>query len=248
MRKTYQSCYLLLILLLAPPITGCAVLTAPPAEATIPYESFGNLGTAKHVTVLLPGIKDRMNTFLEEGFVDMAKPLLEEFPDSALVIADAHFGYYLKRNVHHRLAEDLLDRYPDKRFTFVGISLGGLGSLLMAEGHEQRIDKLVLLSPFLGDDDYEFLNHLEAEGPVDKASDEDTTLTLNRMWRYLLSPQRRIPVYLAYGQDDAFVPYYDHLRAQNPKQVQYLEVRGDHDWNTWRLLWKTLAPIAIGQF
>lgn len=228
--------------------SGCTRLQAPPTETPIPYETFGNISAASHVTVLLPGIKDRIGTFVDEGFVDIAKPLLEEFPHSALITVDAHFGYYLERNIHIRLAEDLLIRYPDKKFTFVGISLGGLASLLVAEEHSQRIDKLIMLSPFLGDDGYEFLGHLQSQGPHDSDGDDDIARTLNRIWRYLLSDGRQIPVYVAYGQDDKFVPYYDHLRAQKPGQIQFLEIRGGHDWNTWRVLWKALAPIAVGQF
>ncbi len=225
--------------------SGCVSLFQPKTEASLPYEIYGDIGSAKHVTVLLPGIRDRITDFTDKGFITIAAPLLEEFPDNALITVDAHWGYYRERVIDQRLAEDILARYPDKTFTFVGISLGGFGSLLMATKHSERIDKLMLLSPFMGDDDYKYLTRLKKTGPVDRDGDEDLESALNNAWRFMSDSKRKTPIYLGYGQDDDFVPYYDHLRAMKPENIQFLEIRGDHDWETWRTLWKTLAPMAM---
>lgn len=227
---------------------GCVNLFQPETDAAIPFAVEGDINHATHVTVLLPGIRNRIEDFEEEGFLEIARPLLNEFPNNAVITVDAHWGYYRERIIEARLAEDILGRYPDKTFTFVGISLGGFGSLLMASANSHRIDKLILLSPFVGDDDYEYLERLQLEGPIARDDDEDLDRALNKVWRFMLDADRKIPIYIAYGRDDEFVPYYDLLRSKKPKNIQFLELRGDHDWDTWRTLWRTLAPMAMMEY
>lgn len=225
--------------------SGCAALFQPKTITPIPYTVHGDIEQAQHVTVLLPGIRDRLDDFSKYGFIDIAGPILQNTPSTALIAVDAHWGYYRERIIDSRLAADLLAQHPNKRFTFVGISLGGFGSLLMATQHADRIEKLVLLSPFLGEDDYEYLQRLQTLGPVAQSGDEDLQETLNKVWQFLLEPERHMPITLAYGKDDKFAPYYDHLRSLNPAKLNFIAIRGAHDWDTWRTLWAALAPLAL---
>lgn len=245
MRTIYpRYLYLLLCLFLG----GCVSLFQPKTEDSLPYEVYGDVNRADHITLLLPGIRNRVDDFTEEGFIEIARPLLSEFPQNAVIALDAHWGYYRERSIEQRIAEDILARYPDKTFSFVGISLGGFGSLLMATEFSHRIDKLILLSPFMGDDDYNYLSRLKGVGPVATENNEDLDLALNRVWKFMIDPARSTPIYIAYGRDDDFVPYYDHLRSLEPAKIQFLEIRGDHDWDTWRTLWRTLAPMSMMRY
>ena len=225
--------------------SGCAALFQPKTSTPIPYSIHGNITEAQHITVLLPGIRDRLTDFSKYGFIDTAQPELQSQPNTALIAVEAHWGYYRERTIDTRLAADLLNQYPSKRFTFVGISLGGFGSLLMATKHPERIEKLVLLSPFMGEDDYAYLQRLQTLGPVDQEGDEDLQHTLNQVWQFLLDPTRQTPITLAYGESDKFAPYYEHLRSLNPSKLQFIPIRGAHDWDTWRTLWTALAPFAL---
>lgn len=222
--------------------SGCAALFQPKTLAEVPVETYGKVPQAQELVVLLPGIRDRVEDFTKQGFIKIAQPYLEAQAGTALLAVDAHWGYYRERTIDARLSADIVQRYADKRLTFVGISLGGFGALLMATQHPDRVERLVLLSPFLGEDDYAYLEQLQQRGPTDRSDDEDLTRTLNRSWRFLLDPERRIPVTIAYGEDDDFSPYYQHLAAQNPANLQFIRIRGDHDWDTWRTLWTALAP------
>ncbi len=225
--------------------SGCAALFQPKTTTPIPYTVYGDIKQAQHITVLLPGIRDRQEDFSHYGFIDIAQPALATNPHTALITVDAHWGYYRERSIDTRLAEDILARYPDKRITFVGISLGGFGSLLMATKYPDRIARLVLLSPFLGEDDYDYLQRLQTLGPIDQPDDEDLQRTLNQVWQFLDNDKRQIPITLAYGESDKFAPYYDHLRSLNPKKLTFMPIRGAHDWDTWRSLWTALAPVAL---
>lgn len=242
MRKQY---FLLAIIPLVLLSSSCATLLQPPLNIPLPFETLGEPAQARHLTVLLPGIRDRMQDFHRQGFLQVAHKLLKEQPDTALLAVDAHWGYYRQRIVDHRIREDILQQFPGIPVTFVGISLGGFGSLLMATQHPDRIHQLVLLSPYLGGDDYQYLERLKQSGPVDQPSDGDEERALNRIWRYLLDPDRRVQVTIAWGADDDFAPYYEQLMAQHPANVTFLPIRGNHDWDTWRSLWRALAPMAI---
>lgn len=225
--------------------SSCATLIQPKTVTPIVYEAEGDPATAQSLVILLPGIRDRMRDFRSQGFISIAQPYLDAEPGTALLAVDAHWGYYRERSIDERLQQDILDPFADARMTFTGISLGGFGATLMAMREPQRTQRLILLSPFLGADDYEYLERLRTQGPVDLAGDEDLETALNRVWRYLLDPQRSTPVVLAYGESDRFAPYYEHLRSLDPPRLEFIAIRGAHTWDTWRSLWIALAPLAI---
>lgn len=242
MRKKHYWLICIPVLLMT---SGCAALFQPRTVEPIPYSVYGDAEQAQHLTVLLPGIRDRLADFTRYGFIDVAQATLRAQPDTALIAVDAHWGYYRERIIDARISEDILQRYPDKQITFVGISLGGFGSLLMATQHVGRVRQLVLLSPFLGEDDYSYLERLKTHGPVNLPGDDDLPRTLNRVWQFLADNHRQIPITLAYGMSDEFAPYYEHLRRLQPQRLDFLPIRGAHDWDTWRTLWIALAPLAI---
>lgn len=230
------------LLLLLP---ACAAIFQPKTAAPIEFRQYGNTENPRHICILLPGIRDRISAFEEHGFLEIAEPLLARNPDTALITVDAHWGYYRERIIEQRLNQDIVEKYPDAKLTFVGASLGGFGSLLMTMQHSERIENLVLLAPLIGEDDYVYLERIRTRGFVDLPDDEDLTLALNRVWRFLLNPQRKVKITLGYGSEDAFAPYYDYLRAQNPPLLQMNAIPGAHDWSTWRSLWEKFAGITI---
>lgn len=225
--------------------TGCAALFQPPTAAQLPVRVYGDIDTARHITVLLPGIRDRGDDFVKEGFIEIAKPSLQQHQDTALITVDAHWGYYREQTVHELIDRDILSKYPDKLFTLVGVSLGGFGALLAASHHPDRIRSLVLLSPFLGEDDYQFLERLKRSGVQPQEGDEDLETVLTQVWAFLTGSHREIPVFLGFGHLDSFAPYYAQLMAMQAENISYLAISGDHDWETWRRLWETAAPIAV---
>ncbi len=205
------------------------------AETTqpMPVQIFGDPAQADHVIVLLPGIRDRGTDFIDKGFVADARPLIEQ-DRVALLVADAHVGYYRKRIVTERLKSDVLDAWPQRKLVLAGISLGGFGALTVARRFPARIESLLLLAPFLGEE--EFLQRSASGPPEPRPGDEELQQELVPIWRFLLGREHP-PVTLVYGEDDDFSAHYQALQrlgADFPMQ----SIEGDHDWKTWRKLWR----------
>lgn len=205
------------------------------AETTTPMsmEIIGDPDSADRVVVMLPGIRDRGEKFIDAGFVDDARPLIES-KHLALIIADAHVGYYRERSVTERLVEDILQRWPDRQFIFAGISIGGFGSLTVARRHPERIESLLLLAPFLGEKP--FLERLGNGPPAAQADDDELLQELVPIWAFLMGDTRP-PITLGYGLDDNFAPFYSLLESRQA-DIHFQTIEGDHDWNTWRKLWQ----------
>ena len=226
-------------------VTGCAAIFQPKTVSPVPFRVFGNADNPTHICILLPGIRDRIDTFEKHDFTEIAAPLLSRNPNTALITVDAHWGYYRERIIVERLGSDILERYPEARITLVGASLGGFGALLTTLDFSERVERLVLLAPLLGEDDYQYLNRIRDRGFTDMPDDEELTLALNRVWKFLLDDNRQVPILIGYGADDSFTPYYRHLISQNPPLVDIREIPGGHDWTTWKRLWTGYAEIAL---
>ncbi len=124
---------------------GCA--TKPPATAPMRTLEIDATQGADTLVVMLPGLRDRAEVFLEAGF--FAAPA----GGFDMLAADAHSGYYADGTLVGRLHEDVIAparRSGYKQIWLLGVSLGGYGSLLYAEQYPEEIDGIVLLAPYLG--------------------------------------------------------------------------------------------------
>lgn len=211
---------------------AAAACAAEPMTAV----TYGDIGKAQEIIVLLPGIKDRAGVFADEGFVAAAQPQIQNHR-LALVAADAHFGYYRARTVYERLYVDILQKLPpDKPVTLAGISLGGFGALGVARRYPERVRRLVLFAPFLGELD--FIEQVRQEGLAARRRDDEFERELLATWHYLGSSRARPQIEVLYGAHDKFAPAYALLRSKNP-QLSLRTLDGGHDWETWLALWRS---------
>jgi pimeloyl-ACP methyl ester carboxylesterase len=196
------------------------------------------------LVVFLPGLGDRDWTFEEHGFADAlrARGLAAD-----AVAADATFGYYMNGSLLTRLREDVLHPLAArgyKHIWLVGISMGGLGSLLLAKAPDplldDRIAGITLLAPYLGND--ALLREINAAGglsawqpgnvpPGDYERD---------VWRYLkeraASPNTAPAVFLGAGDTDKLRVGHRILAAALTKE-RVFRTEGGHDWGPWATLW-----------
>jgi pimeloyl-ACP methyl ester carboxylesterase len=193
--------------------------------------------------IFLPGIEDLAEDFEFHGFIDAMRERDEAVDAVAL---DAHYGYYATRTIHEKLTSEVLTPARNlgyERIWLVGISLGGLGALSYAARHPENVSGLVLLAPYLGDS--VVINEIRTAGGVNAWSPATIKeADYQRMlWRWIkqyqaarLSP---LPIYLGFGEQDAFVAANQLLAAVLPDD-QVVTVRGGHDWTTWKALWQKL--------
>jgi pimeloyl-ACP methyl ester carboxylesterase len=220
--------------------TACAI--GPPTEMPIPSIEF-QAGGSNHRTlvVMLPGRGDRAETFVREGFEAAGE---QQGFDSVMV--DAHFGYYRKRNLIPRLHEDIILPAREagyQKIWLLGISMGGFGSVLYAANHPDQVDGVILLAPYLGEQDV--IDEITQAGGVanwDPAQSqlEDYEVAMWSWLRDVAIGETTTPLVLGYGRSDRLAENYTSLVEElDPSQVYTAE--GGHTWNTWKPLWSQIA-------
>ena len=228
-------------------LPGC--IHAPPAKT--PMTTWFYTQPAKNnrdLIVLLPGINERPTAYEKRGFID---ELRHRGLDVDLVAADAHFGYFKARSVVDRLKADVINPAKEKGYTkiwLVGISLGGLGSLLYAMEHPNDIEGVLVLAPYLGET--ALIRQIKkAGGPLQwqpALLQEDGGL--DRLWIWLKNyhtHSANLPtIYLGYGRQDKFSVADSLLAGLLPPQQVYV-IPGKHNWKTWKTLWNRMLDSEL---
>jgi pimeloyl-ACP methyl ester carboxylesterase len=203
---------------------------------------------ARRLIVMLPGIYDKASDFVSEGFV---KDLRARGIDADVLMPEAHFGYYEARDIEVRLEQDIFAparAQGYKEIWIVGISLGGLGSLLYASQYAESVAGMLLIAPFPGSDkvlaEIRQAGGLQAWSGTPKAQGGDERPGLR--WFASASTQqqrtsdniRHVPqIYLGTGKSDRLFGGQQMLAdLLPPARVTFIE--GGHEWHTWRKLWQ----------
>lgn len=233
---------------------GLAVLGCPPplrpTPAPIPSERHATTRDNGSCTVvMLHGRGGRMGDFRKAGFVEAAE---RAGVPAELVSVHAHIGYYAKRSLVERLKNDVVQPALDagrERVWLVGVSMGGLGALLYARLEPRGVAGVVLLSPFLGDE--ELIAEIRNAGGLrawQPPADIDVELDYQRaLWAWLkenAAAPDGVPIYLGYGADERFAPanalLADGLHAER------VRIRaGGHTWSTWTPIWEQFVEAGF---
>ena len=195
---------------------------------------------SQNLIVLLPGIGDQPEAFLDEGFIQAVR---ERNIDADLVAVRAHWGYYEKHMVVERLHQDVILPARAKGYRhiwLIGISLGGWGSLQYVRQHANEVDGMLLLAPFLGEK--KIFAEVEAAGGLDawrpNLSDPWDDQRLVIAWlRDFKQSETPLRFHLSYGASDHFAQPLGRYAARLPPQRVDV-IPGDHDWRTWLKLWQ----------
>jgi pimeloyl-ACP methyl ester carboxylesterase len=186
------------------------------------------------LVVMLPGIGDRAEQFLDAGFID---GIAETFD---VLAVDAHWRYYSNGTVVRRLHDDVVEPALARGYRSIwllGVSLGGYGSLLYADAFPEEVAGVILLSPYLGA--RRLSDRIERAGGLESWSDDGQRQErFERGWVSLkkLCATGSSNVILGYGSSDPLAMRYGPLLdALRPSQVYTAD--GGHDWKTWKPLW-----------
>lgn len=237
-RISQRMFFILLCCLLAFGVNGCAFHTNEPFEI-LTYEKDRTL-KQKNLFVFLRGIGGSYIDFDEYGFVDAVKESDAAFD---IVIPDAHFGYYAGRTLIPRLQEDIIEPAKQQGYEeiwLVGVSMGGLGSMLYCREHSDSIDGIYLIAPFLG---YKaIINEITSAGQVKdwQPGKIDTDDWQRSFWSWLKEMGESgfpVPVYLAAGADDPYHKSHTLFTELLPNKNQVYFIEGKHDYQTFTALW-----------
>jgi pimeloyl-ACP methyl ester carboxylesterase len=194
---------------------------------------------ARCAMVFLPGFGDDEHAFLDHGFGDAlrARNLRVD-----TIFAGATYGYYAKKTILTRLQEDVVKPVVAKGYEqiwVVGVSMGGLGALLLAKQPDVSVAGVYLLAPYLGEDD--LLREIDHAGGLVKWDPGPQSQDYSReLWRYLKAqvqnPEAHTAIYLGAGEQDKLAYAHRLLKAALPPNRVY-SVPGRHDWGPWSILW-----------
>jgi pimeloyl-ACP methyl ester carboxylesterase len=195
---------------------------------------------SKNLIVMLPGRRDKPEDFKKNGFIES---IINSGLDSDVIVVDSHVGYYYNQNLIPRLYEDVIVPCRLKGYQniwMLGISIGGIGTLLYTQKHPESLNGVVVLSPFLGDE--EIINEMNTSGglmkwnPKEPISKDDYQRSLWYWLKEYSNPEHNLPkLILGYGRDDEFA-FSNKLLSDVLPGNQIYVLQGGHDWDTWNRL------------
>lgn len=223
-----------------------AAACLPPTVTPIRSVALEDRASASLV-VLLPGRFDEAEDFARRRFPEIAREAGGSFD---IVAVDAHLGYYREQTIAERLEEDVIAPARARgyaRIWLAGISMGGLGALIVSELHPGSVDGVFLIAPYLGPD--EGAEAVAAAGGLARweppSGPRDALDFPDRIWasaKDLVASPR--PVVLAFGRDDKLAATHRVLAAALPEE-RVLELPGGHDWTPWQEAWRRFVAAGF---
>ncbi|MEE9911745.1 MAG: alpha/beta hydrolase [Deltaproteobacteria bacterium] len=228
------------IIFLAALLSGCALFANQPMEV-LTYEHPDKAVANQRLFVFMRGIGGSHHTFEEEGLV---ADVWERGLPFDMVAPNAHIGYYGDRNLIQRLKKDVIDPARArgcKEIWLIGVSMGGLGSMLYLREHPEDIAGVYLISPFLGTPI--FLAEIEIAGGVRQWNPGPYLAELDwqrMLWHWMKTSIADHPdkiIYLGYGSDDPYKGGQELMATLLPPE-RVTVIDGAHDYRTLKALWK----------
>jgi pimeloyl-ACP methyl ester carboxylesterase len=235
-------------------LTACGTLLSAcgflPHAHTVPMPALQDRQSpdvrARRLIVMLPGIYDTASDFVREGFV---RDLRTRGINADVLMPEAHFGYYEARDIDVRLEADIFAPARAQGYEeiwIVGVSLGGLGSLIYSSQHAGTVTGILMIAPFPGSDSV--LGEIRQAGglrtwaatPQAQGDNERPAL---RWLAAVGNPGKDVnaakapQIFMGTGRSDYLVAGQRLLADALPSaNVRYVD--GAHDWATWRAIWR----------
>jgi pimeloyl-ACP methyl ester carboxylesterase len=204
-------------------------------------------GDAEMLIIMLPGAGIEGTDFAEHGMTAAVHDLGLRVD---IIIAHPDMGLYLEDGVTEVLRREVIEpalALGHRRIWLLGISLGGMGVLLYASAHQQHIEGIVLIAPFIGTRgtaaEITRAGGLTAWSPASSAATAPEQRLLLWLQTHLATPEQPPAIYLGYALQDRFAAAHK-LLAQHLPPSRVATAPGGHDWPSWTALWRQLLSLA----
>lgn len=226
-------------------LQGCAPLRSTKGPMNSVYDALECSTQPTTLIVFLPGAYDTPQDFIDQGFVWAVR---QQKIHADIQLVDAHMGYYTDQQTLQRLDNEIISPARAKGYTriwFVGISLGGYGTLLHAMNHPRAIDGFFIMAPYMGARDIPA--QIQKQGGLKNWSSEVQGNMDVDLWRWLQgygSAKSGLPLaYLGYGATDRFAQPNGVLAEVLPPGHSFV-APGGHDWPVWQKLFDSFLNVA----
>jgi Putative esterase len=196
---------------------------------------------ARKLVVILPGRADDLDALRSSG---MYEAIQTAWPDADVLFAELTLSYYMQGRAPERLHDEVIAPAPARARGYRevwlgGASMGGMGVLMYERLHPGEADGLVLLAPFLGEDD--LLDEIRDAGGIAQwnagpQQEVDSKTWRRELWRHLQTwsrdPKPAQRVWLAYGDRDRLRDAASLLAPLLPAD-QVMVRPGGHTWTVW---------------
>jgi len=226
-----------LFLVAAALLAGCSVIGPP--QDPVPTVKVPGTEPGRALVVVLPGFIYDADDLRDEG---VAAAIHRGWPQADVLLVGATFPYYRTGQLVPQLEKNVIAPARAQGYREIwlaGGSMGGMGVLLYEWHHPGQLTGLVLLSPFLGDDDV--LDEVRQAGlarwqPRGLAPQMDGDNFSAHVWSMIkgwrAQPELARRVWLACGTED---PLFEDVQLLAPEipPAQYFASPGGHNWKYW---------------
>ena len=226
-------------------LQGCASYRSTKGPMNSVHDSLECRIQPTTLIVFLPGAYDTPQDFIDKGFVSAVR---KQKIHADVQLVDAHLGYYTNQQILQRLESEVINPARAKGYTriwFIGISLGGYGTMLYAMNHPQTIDGFFIMAPYMGPRDIPA--QIETRGGLKNWSSKVQNNVDVDLWRWLQgygTGKTGLPqAYLGYGASDRFAQPNGVLAEVLPGENSFV-IPGGHDWPVWQTLFDNFLNVA----
>ena len=239
--KTSLLCFMLVVACLQ----GCAPFRSTKGPMNSVHNTLECSTPPTTLIVFLPGAYDTPQDFIDQGFVSAVR---KQNIHADIQLVDAHMGYYTDQQILQRLEKEVIVPAHAKGYTriwFVGISLGGYGTMLYAMNRPQVIDGFFVMAPYMGARDIP--GQIQKQGGLKNWSSEVQGNADVDLWRWLKgysASNTGLPeAYLGYGASDRFAQPNGVLAEILPPGNSFV-TPGGHDWPVWQKLFSSFLNVV----
>ena len=210
--------------------SGCVYFKT--ASTPVPSEYYNYDESNSTLVLLLPGLGESPANFVNYGAVEQ---IIACQPEANIMGIDSHLAYYRNAAIVARLREDIIvpaQQAGVRKIWLLGLSLGGMGSLLYWQQYPDEITAVIVMAPYLGEWD-ELRVYLNDRDRYLESPDKD----LLELWDGLSNPPAVAPeITLAYGETDKFNQQQRWLAGLLDRD-NVITAPGGHRWTVWQTLW-----------
>lgn len=202
----------------------------------------------ENLIIFIPGLYDSNNKFKKELFFETAR---NEGVEADLVAVNMSVVHLANQMLAERINKDVLEYVKNdgyKNIWLVGLSIGGLSSLVYLKNNEENICGVVVLAPYLGDE-YLAEEIKEAGGikswvPVLDKLKDSVDVEVDALWLWLAKKNHLSNIYLGYGKQDSITVGSLTLETLLDKK-NVIVIDGEHDWKTGRRIWEAQLKSRV---